>query len=172
MPSHAVLIQQPAIDFTQFLGNSHEMFGVSLSAKSDASHKQLTDTERFLSCLAAIQDGEAPVSLPPNLLTHVSFSVLVAIDDREMLDVLTCCSKMPFVVADTVARGVQAAVITGSLSQWRRAVLSGCRVEAHQSVRELFNKILVLFESAYLDVWTDCRRKEGPGNTLLLEDQR
>ncbi len=172
MTSHAVLVQQPSIDFTQFLGNSHEMFNTSLSAKADASHKQLTDTERFLSCLAAMQDGEAPVSLPPNLLTHVSFSVLIAIDDREMLDVLTCCSKMPFVVADTVARGIQAAVITGSLSQWRRAVLSGCRMDAQQPVRELFNRILTLFEAACLDVWADCRRREGPGNTLLLEDQR
>ena len=172
MPSHAVLIQKPAIDFTQFLGSSHEMFGYTLSAKADSSQKQLTDTERFLSCLAAMQDEEAPVSLPPNLLTHVSFSVLAAIDDREMLDVLTCCSKMPFVVADTTARGVQAAVITGSLSQWRRAVLSGCRAEAQPSVRELFNKILSIFEAACLNVWTDCRRRAGPGNTLLLEDQR
>jgi len=172
MPSHAILIQQPSIDFTKFLGMSHEMFGYTISAGADASHKQLTDTERFLSCLAAIQDEDAPVSLPPNLLTHVSFSVLVAIDDREMLDVLTCCSKMPFVVADTVARGIQAAVISGSLSQWRRAVLSGCRIEAQPAVRELFNKILSIFEAACLDVWTACRRREGPGNTLLLEDQR
>lgn len=172
MPSHAILIQRPSIDFTQFLGASHEMFEHSISAKIDASHKQLTDTERFLSCLAAMQDEGAPVSLPPNLLTHVSFSVLVAIDDREMLDVLTCCSKMPFVVADTVVRGVQAAVITGSLSQWRRAVLAGCRQEAQPSVRELFNKILAIFESACLNVWTDCKRRAGPGDTLLLEDQR
>lgn len=172
MSSHAVLIQQPSIDFTQFLGMSHEMFGYAIGAKADASHKQLTDTERFLSCLAAMQDEEASVSLPPNLLTHVSFSVLVAIDNREMLDVLTCCSKMPFVVADTVARGIQAAVITGSLSQWRRAVLSGCRVEAQPSVRELFNKILSIFEAACLNVWSDCHKRAGPGNTLLLEDQR
>ncbi len=172
MSSHAILIQQPSIDFTQFLGMSHEMFGYAISAKADASRKQLTDTERFLSCLAAMQNEEAPVSLPPNLLTHVSFSVLVAIDDREMLDVLTCCSKMPFVVADTVARGIQVAVITGSLSQWRRAVLAGCRVEAQPSVRELFNKILSIFEAACLDVWSDCRRRAGPDNTLLLEDQR
>ena len=172
MLSHAVLVQQPSIDFTQFLGVSHEMFDHAISAKSDASHKQLTDTERFLSCLAAMQDEGAPVSLPPNLLTHVSFSVLIAINDREMLDVLTCCSKMPFVVADTVVRGVQAAVITGSLSQWRRAVLAGCRPEALTPVRELFNKILSIFEAACLDVWMDCRKRAGPNNTLLLEDLR
>ncbi len=172
MPSHAVLIQQPSIDFTSFLGMSHEMFGHSIGEKADASHKQLTDTERFLSCLAAMQYEEAPVSLPPSLLTHVSFSVLVVVDDREMLDVLTCCSKMPFVVTDTLVRGIQAAVISGSLSQWRRAVLSGCRAEAQPLVRELFNKILSIFEAACLDVWSDCRRRAGPGNTLLLEDQR
>jgi len=171
MPSHAVLIQRPSIDFTQFLGSSHEMFGKTLSAKVDASHRKLSDTERFLSCLATIQDDDAPVSLPPHLLTHVSFSVLVAISEREMLDVLSCCAGMPFVVEDTVARGIQAAVITGSLADWRVAVLSGCRLEAQLSVRELFNRILSIFEAACLDVWADCRRKEGPGSTLLLEDQ-
>ncbi len=172
MASHAVLIQQPSIDFTQFLGVSFEMFGRTLSEGADASHKKLTDTERFLSCLATMQDERAPVCLPPHLLTHVTFSVLMALNERDMIDVLSCCAEMPFVTADTVVRGIQASVVTGTLAQWRSAVLSGCRIEAQPDVRGIFNQVLSIFESACLDVWSDCQRREGPDNTLLLEDQR
>lgn len=170
MKSLAILVQQPAIDFTKFLSVSHEMFGYSPSAAADASHKQLSDSERFLSCLAAMQDKNAPVALPPHLLAHVSFSVLVAISDRDMIDILQYCSTMPFTVADTIVRGIQAAVITGTLSQWKIAVLSGCGPKVQPSVRHLFNIILSIFESTNLGVWGDCtRRNSRDDDTLLLE---
>lgn len=172
MHADAILIQQPAIDFTKFLGLSHKMLGFSPASKADASRRQLSDAERFLSCLAVMKDSNAPVSLSPHLLTHVSFSVLLAADERDMLDILEYCSSMPFVACDTVARGVQAAVVTGTLAQWRDAVISGCQPAVEPNVRTLFNKILSIFEAACLNVWNDCDRRPGPDNTLLLEDKR
>jgi hypothetical protein len=169
MQSFAILIQQPAIDFDRFLSMCHEMFGYSPSSASDASHRELSDSERFLSCLAAMKDQRAPVSLPPHLLAHVSFSVLVATNERDLLDVIECCSTMSFATADTVVRGVQTAVITGTLSQWKTAILSGCNESVEPSVRFLFNQVLTLFENAGLRVWGDCSRRTNHDNTLLLE---
>lgn len=168
----AILIQQPNVDFSAFLAHAHEMFGYSPASESDACHKQLSDSERFLSCLAAMKDRNAPVSLPPHLLAHVSFSVLVAANERDILDVLEYCSTMAFTTAETVARGIDAAVITGTLAQWRDAVIAGCRPQVEASVRDLFNKILSLFESQNLGVWENCSRKTHQDNTLLLEDLR
>ena len=172
MQADAVLIQTPSIDFTTFLGLSHKMFGSSPASAADASRRQLSDSERFLSCLAALKDDSAPVSLPPHLLTHVSFSVLLAANERDMLDVLEYCGAMPFVAADTVARGIQAAVVTGTLAQWRDAVISGCQSSVEPTVRALFDKILAVFEAARLHVWNDCERRPHPDGTLLLEDRR
>ena len=172
MPADAILIQQPAIDFTKFIGLSHKMLGYSPASAADASRRKLSDAERFLGCLAAMKDVDAPVSLSPHLLAHVSFSVLLAASERDMLDILEYCSAMPFVATDTVARGVQATVVTGTLAQWRDAVISGCQPDVEVSVRGLFNKILSLFESACLNVWTDCERRPASDNTLLLEDHR
>ena len=172
MQFDAVLIQRPAIDFPTFLGLSHKMFGHSPAAAADRNRRQLHDAERFLSCLASLQDPNALVGLSPHLLAHVSFSVLLATNERDLLDVLGYCSGMPFVAADTVARGFQAAVITGTLAQWRDAVISGCQADVEGSVRALFNKILSIFEAANLNVWTDCTRKPSKDNTLLLEDKR
>jgi len=168
----AVLIQQPNVDFSTFLSTAHQMFGYSPSSAVDAVNKQLSDSERFLSCLSAMKDQNAPVGLPPHLLAHVSFSVLVAANERDILDVLEYCSTMAFTTAETVARGVDAAVITGTLSQWRDAVIAGCQPQAEASVRALFNKILTLFESQNLSVWSGCSRTTHPDDTLLLEDLR
>lgn len=172
MQFDAVLIQRPAIDFTTFLGLSHKMFGYSPASAADRNRRELHDVERFLSCLAALQDPDALVGLSPHLLTHVSFSVLLATNERDLLDVLEYCSGMPFVAADTVVRGFQAAVVTGTLAQWRNAIISGCQSEVEGSVRALFNKILSIFEAANLNVWTDCARRPSNDNTLLLEDKR
>jgi hypothetical protein len=171
MRSDAVLITTPAIDFSTFLGLSHQALGYSPSSAADASPLPLSDTERFLSCLSALKDQHAPVTLSPHLLTHVSFSVLVAADERDLLEVLECCAGMPFVQTDTLARGIQIAVVTGTLAQWRDAVISGCQAETEVSVRALFNTILARFEQARLKVWDDCARKQV-GPTFLLEDKR
>jgi len=172
MQFDAVLIQRPAIDFTTFLGLSHKMLGYSPASAADRNRRKLHDAERFLSCLAALQDPDASVGLSPHLLTHVSFSVLLATSERDLLDVLGYCAGMPFVAADTVARGIQATVITGTLAQWRDAVISGCQPEVQGSVRALFNKILSIFEAANLNVWVDCTRRQSKDKTLLLEDKR
>ena len=171
MQADAVLIQQPAVDFSTFLGLCHQMLGYSPAAVADASPRKLHDAERFLSCLSALKEKNASVGLPPHLLTHVSFSVLLAADERDMKDILEYCSGMPFVIADTLARGVQAAVVTGSLAQWRDAVISGCQFSVEPSVRFLFNKILGLFEGVNLNIWPDCERKQV-GPTFLLQDMR
>lgn len=171
MIPNAVLIQQPAVDFTKFLGLSSQMLGFSPGASSDASRRQLHDAEKFLSCLAAMKDQNAPVGISPHLMTHVSFSALVVADERDMQEILECCSGMPFVIADTVARTVQAAVVTGTLSQWRNAVISGCQCTIEPTVRDLFNRVLSLFESVNLNVWKGCERKQA-GPTFLLEDHR
>lgn len=167
----ALLIQQPCVDFNTFLGACNKVLGYNPSKRSDATNRQIPDTERFLSCLSAIIDASAPVGLPPSLLTHVSFSMIVVTQDRDMQDVLQYCAGMPFVIADTVARGVQVSVITGTLAEWRDAIISGCNTAAEETVRGLFNKILGIFEAARLNVWTDCVKKQQ-GQTFSLEDHR
>ncbi|MHC4371826.1 MAG: hypothetical protein ACYSW8_29800 [Planctomycetota bacterium] len=171
MISTAILIQQPAIDFATFLSMTTQALGYSPGAAADANMRLLHDAEKFMSCLAAMKDERAPVGLSPHLLTHVSFSVLVIADERDMQDVLEYCSGMPFVITDTVARSIQAAVITGTLDNWRTAVISGCHHNVVPPVRALFNRILSLFEQVNLNVWKDCDRKQE-GQTFLLEDHR
>ena len=172
MMPDCVLVSAPAIDFRTFLGISHKVLGYSPAQQTDACRRELSDAERFLSCLAALRDPQAPVGLPPSLLAHVSFSVFLAADERDMLDILQFAAGMPFVTAETLARGVLAAVITGTLGQWRDAVKSGSSPTAEPSVRWCFNKIYGLFNAVGVNVWGDFRSREAPDQTFFLENKR
>lgn len=173
MQAEPILINRPAIDFTVFLGVTEKVLGYNPAKTADGARREVSDAERFLSCLASMRDARAPSGLAPKLLTHVSFSVFVVGDERDLLDILECCSGMPFVVADTTLRGVQCAVVNGTLAQWRDAVVSGSVKDAEPSVRRCFNKIHDLFCDEHLNVWSDYRTKTAPDQvTFLLEDKR
>jgi hypothetical protein len=105
-------------------------------------------------------------------LKHVSFSAFIGADERDMLEILQLAG-LPFVVVETIVRGVQAAVVTGTLSQWRDAVVSGCSKGVPTPVRHCFNKLHSLFTAAGLNVWGDYTPRSAPDQTfLLLEDKR
>lgn len=165
-----VLIQQPAIDFDTLLGASHKLLGYSLSAKADQSHTIEADAERFISCLSAMRDPNAPAGITPNLLTHVSFSALIAADERDLIDILEM-ANMPFVTAETTMRGVMVSVVTGTLAQWRDAVKSGAG-PGEFNVRACYCQIMVLFEQVGLNVWKDFQVKPQSDKTFFLEDKR
>ncbi len=164
-----VLVQQPTIDFGTFLGVSRDALGYNPADSSDASHRDLCDAERWVSCLAAMIDQKAKAGLMPTLLSHVQFSVLVVVDERDALSVFQVAAGMPFVVTETVQRGTMLAVLTGTLSQWRDAVKTGTDTENNISVRTFYAKVLLRFEEAGLgNVWQDFSRKTS-GGLICLE---
>lgn len=152
--SDCILITVPQVDFDQFLTVCHKATGRSLSSVADSSHRELAESEKFLSCLGALQ-GDSNL----RLLGHVSFSVLVWGDERDLLDVFAV-GGMQFVVGDTITRGVQIAVMSGTLAQWRDAIASGLNQGVTPSVRHIFTQMLARFEQVGLSgVWKDYSRR-------------
>ena len=172
MIPEARFIVKPDINFATFVGLSQQALGRSPATKVDASALHPSETERFLSCLAALRDPHAPVGLSPHLLAHVTFSILVAADERDMFDIMQVVAGMPFVVTDTVLRGVQLSVITGNLNQWRDCVISGSVTKVEYNVRAFFNSVMQLFIVNGLDIWKELKRTSVKDGTFLLTDQR
>jgi hypothetical protein len=165
-----VLIIAPAIDFATLLSLAHETLGYSLAAAADASPRKLSDAETFLVCLAALKDESAEIT--SNLLSHVSFSVLVIAEERDLLDILERTSGMAFVRAKTTARNVNVAVLTGTLAEWKNAVASGTNENASVTTRTCFSKILLLLDRVGLtSVWSDFER-QADCSGFCLEDKR
>ncbi len=169
MPVEAALITVPSIDFTTLLSLTHGALGYNIADNADASHRKLADAEKFLSCLAALKEDGGEIT--PNLLPHVSFTLLILADERDLLDILERASGMSFVRADTTAPGVSLAVVTGALGQWKEAVASGVGEAATPAVRICYSKILLLFDRAGLTaVWNDFERRPAPDHSgFLLE---
>ena len=171
MTPNVVLIQTPITDFTTLLTVTKQALGYNVVASVDASPVQRTDAERFLSCLASMQDRDAKPGLAPHLLSHVSFSLLIAADDTDTLPILSV-TEMPFVVVDTRVRGVQLAIVSGTLAAWHDAVKHGSSRYVSASVRLAFNRIREVFIAANINVWKDCSVIRQTDGTLLLEDKR
>jgi len=171
LPAVAI-IQRPAVDMTTFIGISHKVLGRSPAAAVDACSRKMSDAERFLSCLATFRDPEARVGLQPNLLTHVTFSLFLVADERDLLDIIDCASGMPVVISETLGRGVMTAVLTGTLGQWRDAVKTGSNPGAEHSIRHCFNQIHGLFVAEGLNLWSEFHTRSGPEHTFFLEDKR
>ena len=169
MPAETVLIIAPAIDFTTLLGLAHDTLGYDIASAADASPRKLSDAEKFLVCLAALKDESAEIAF--NLLSHISFSVLVIADERDLLEILERAG-MPFVCAETKARDVNVAVLSGTLVQWKNAVAAGTHEDAPVTVRTCFSKILLMFDCVGLtSVWSNFERQADCGG-FYLEDKR
>lgn len=172
MKPQVALVQQPAIDFATLLGASQQALGYSPGAKADQVRRDMSDSERFVSCLSAFHDPQAPAGWTPNLFSHVSFSVLLLVDERDLLDIIEASPGMAIVTADTLARSTMLAVMTGTLAQWRDAVISGAKQDAQFNVRSCFCDVKTLFEQQGLMVWKDIPVKPLSDNTFFLEDKR
>jgi len=171
MLPNAVIIQTPNVDFGAFLGLAREALGYNPAARLDASAIERGEAERFISCLAAIEDRTAQPGLTAHLLDHATVSVLVAADLADALEI-EAVAAMPCVTAETKLREVRLLILTGSLGQWKRAVLSGSIPIRFATVRACFNRIMTAFVAAGLNLWKDCKRDAAPDGTLLLEDKR
>jgi len=170
MTPKSIFIAQPSIAFNELLNACDQALSHKVTSGVDNTPKKLSDTERFLSILAAIRDADAAVGLPPNLLTHVSFSVLTVATEQDMMDILEACSGMAFTFTETKARGALMSVITGTVQQWRDAVVTGTN-HRHPEIRLGFNEIHQLFVEAGLTaVWSNFEyHPNGDGSYLLIE---
>jgi hypothetical protein len=161
----SIFISQPSVAFSALLGACDELLDYSVTRGIDNTSKRLSDSEKFLSILSSFKGDIPATGFPPNLLTHVSFSVLTAACEADMMDILESCSGMPFVYAETKMRSIIATVITGTMQQWRDAVVAGSN-HAEHSIRSCFNQIHDLFVQVGLhSVWDDYEQQPGSDGT-------
>jgi hypothetical protein len=173
MQPKVVLIVKPAVDFDTFIGASHQLLGYNPASAVDQSRAGHCDTERFISCLAALRDSAAPAGLTPNLLSFAHFGFLIVADERDLIDIIECAAGIPLVCADTQSRGILEAIFLGSLAQWRDAVKTGTNPTLEHNVRSCFCQIMDCFGRIGLgNVWKDCQSKPLGDQTFFLEDKR
>jgi hypothetical protein len=111
---NALLIQSPRVDFAKFLNTCEKLLPHRPAAKSDADPRRLSETERWLSCLAGFRDAD---EIESDVARHASFSMLVWAPHEHLKEFVELCG-MPFVTSHTFNFAFTAAVITGPLDRW------------------------------------------------------
>jgi hypothetical protein len=173
MIPHSALVTQPSLAIEQLVLACTQLFNHKVAAGIDSSPRNLSDAEKFLAILAAMREPGAPASLPPDLLKHVTFSVLTVAEERDLVDILTICSGMSTTVAETKGRGIMAVVVTGTLDQWRDAVVTGCNQRSQFEVCSGFNQIHSLFVGAGLGaIWKGYKQMNSGPELFYLTHER
>ena len=173
MNCEVVLVQTPEIDNRAFLGYTKKMLGYPIARAADQKLPKLSPGAHHLACIAAFKDRDAPPEASEMMpyLGMLQYGFLIMADERDMQDILQMASGCPFVAVETMMRGMQAALVTGSLRQWRTSVRVGCQSE-HMSpaVRECYDKIYLAFCKVGLkDVFGRLTKRRLPDQTFLLE---
>lgn len=157
------LILISKLDLNTYLPTSHQILGRSLSRAAD--NLPLSEIAHQLACLAAFKESSLKDSIPPLNLYHAGF--LIAANERDMIEILEIAA-MPFVLTETISRGIDAVIISGSLAQWRDAVKVGCK--ASREVRLVFNSVYrILCEKGLKDIFDNLQVSEQQDHTFLLE---
>ena len=168
MTPTAMIIQRSVLDTPVFLGACIEMLGYSPARGPDA--QKLEEMAHSLSCLTAFKDRDATPGVKESKGIYELFSIgcLIIADERDMQDILEVAG-LPFIFTETTVRGIQAAVVSGTLQEWRTAILKGCAKTAPQYIRICYDTIYLQFRSIGLEGVFDRSQRILDDNTFLLE---
>jgi len=141
----------------------------NLAASADAAGHE--PPLHHMLCVAAIKDPEARSAedlRPYTNLFHAGF--VLAADERDCAEILEIAG-MPSLMVDTVQRGLSMLFLSGTLTQWREAVLRGCQKEVTREARQAYNQIYTKFKNLGLAGLFSVRSKQSPRDdgTFLLE---
>jgi|GEM_PF-3363368 len=166
--SGVALVQFSDVDLKTLLPIGREAFDRNLAANADSQGHE--PPLHHMLCVAGIKNPQAKTAedtRPYANLFHAGF--LIACNDRDAAEILEV-SGMPSVMVETVERGYTALFISGSVAQWREAVLRGCQPEVSRNTRQVYNSVFTKFKSMGLAGLFNVKSKPSRRDqTFLLE---
>lgn len=174
MDPGVALILLTKLDSDTFLPLSREVLGYSPASAADSLGIPLKELPHSVACIASFKDKDThphlgPVSPHFNLF-HAGF--LIAADERDMTEILEL-TGMSYTRTETLSRGIEAAVISGSLIQWRDAVKLSCSLAGprpSRGVRHAFNSVYnILINNGMQSLFAGFQITNLPDKTFLLK---
>jgi len=171
MTPGVALVMKPKVDLNVLLPLARQLLGYGLAKEADASSIPLQELAHQLACIAAFKDERAPATVrfarPYLGLFQVGF--LIASDERDMVDILEAARGIESVVTESLQRGVQAAILCGTLAQWQRAITLACQTNTALTVRQAYNSMYrLLLEEGLRGMFDGVRMADQPDSTFLL----
>jgi hypothetical protein len=165
------MVLQSEMNLGTLLPLGRQLLGYSLAKRADALTVPLPPLAHQLVCIAAFwsEDVVPSVRAARSYLGLISVGFLVAADERDMASILESARGMELVLTDATQRGTQAALISGTLSQWERAVRFACTSTTTTSVRQVYNAVYrQLSDQGLRSIFEDSHVSEHADKTFLL----
>jgi hypothetical protein len=165
------MILRSEMDLGTLLPLTRRLLGYSIAKQADGATIPLAPIAHQLACLAGFKDEKASPTVRggDSYLGLLSVGFLVAADERDMVFILEATLGMEWVVTDSTQRGTQAALITGTLAQWKRAVRAACKPSTATAVRQTYNAVYrQLSDQSLRPLFGDLREHKQTDQTFLL----
>ncbi len=166
--SGVALVQFSDVDLKTLLPLGRRVFDRNLAGIADRQGHE--PPLHHMLCIAGMKNPEAKTAediRPYVNLFHAGF--IVACSDHDAAEILEVAG-MPSVMIETIERGYVALFISGSVAQWREAVLRGCQPEVSRGTREIYNGVFTKFKSLGLAGLFNVKSKPSRRDeTFLLE---
>jgi hypothetical protein len=161
-----------AVNWQQYVDTAAELLGHAPSRGVDASPSKLSDFAKYTASLAEFAakrelDPRGVLRRPGSHLRHLFFSVMVC---EKHATILRIAEDESLAVISSSAGKERAAILSGTLSEWREAVIAFCDKDSPRDLRELFNEVKRMFDHIGLrDIWHGYQQRKLPDKTYHLE---
>jgi hypothetical protein len=165
MNPSAILILQPQFNQGLFLTLCKDMLGESPARAADSE-----GLRGLAHLIATLREFSGKPET--DVYDLLQFGCLMASDERDTPSILEVLSGMQFALTETVLRGVQAIVVSGTLRQWVTAVSKGCRKDQTTAVRFCFDKVYMCFCQQGLAAVFSGVKHDLPDHTFYLTEEK
>lgn len=136
MKPAAALILTPRLHLDKLLPITRELLGRNLAQSADTTPIPLKSIIHQLACLAAFRNAKAAPVLSKDCVSLLSVGFVVAAEEEDMILIVEAAKGLDFIVTETQQRGVLAAIVSGTLNNWRTAI--ACGVKAGGNVQHCY----------------------------------
>lgn len=147
-------------------------FVVAAMSVTQQNHAQATDAKQMVSQLAAdvsiIDDFEDSKSKLSLAVTHVGFLVGGVYHDVD--EIIAHTRGMAHVPSNHVDGIMRLVLIVGSLDQWQKTIVEGCKAHPLSTARSAFNMMYqALCQKGFAKLFDGFKTKEQRDGTFLIE---
>lgn len=164
-------------DWATFLKVAQEGTGYNPLRGVDSLGRELSDPAKFIAALSAFQDRselERPIAAireSRSVQRHLFYQFLLIADADTVREALERTDIN--ITSAPSTNGLEIALMSGTLQQWRDATLECCTQTAPYNLRFAFDGVVIHFERLGLqDLWHDWRKRALPDQTFLIEHKK
>lgn len=171
-----VPISLSTVDWASLLQATQTALGRNVLAAVDNERRAYSDLAKTIAAYGAFAEPRAKpttlISESTSVLRHLHFAFLV-LAEEEALNEVRDRTALAFTTARDCKRGKSFAVVSGTLDQWKVALIESCSPNSTEEVRTLFSGFLVWFDRQGLsEVFQQFSRRSHADGTILLEHKK